>query len=431
MFTDHVRILVAAGAGGDGSSSFRREAHVPRGGPDGGDGGSGGSIVLIADAGMTTLGDLRHHPHHRAKAGGAGGGRKAHGRNAADVILPVPPGTVVRIAPGEGRESPGEVLGELLAPGERLVIARGGRGGRGNIHFVSSTHQAPRHAEKGEPGESRWVELELKLIADIGLVGAPNAGKSSLLAALTAATPEVGDYPFTTTSPNLGVVELDDERRAVIADLPGLIEGANEGRGLGHAFLRHAERTRVLVAVVDGAAPDPIGEWQAVEAELRGHDSALMLRPMPMVVTKQDLPEVHAAWPSIRRSLRATGAKPIPVSALASTGLQDLRTALSEALDEADRRAATEPASGVVKVHRFDPLDAGWQVIAESDGLRVRGRRIETSAARTDFANDESRDRFQRTLERLGIDAELRRLGARSGTMVRIGSVELEWGDED
>lgn len=431
MFADQARIFVAGGAGGDGSTSFRREAHVPRGGPDGGDGGSGGSVVLIVDAGMTTLGDLRHRPHHRARAGGAGAGRKAHGKNAADVLLPVPPGTVARLAPtGEGAAA-GEALGELLAPGERLVIARGGRGGRGNVHFVSSTHQAPKHAQKGEPAESRWVELELKLIADIGLVGAPNAGKSSLLAALTAATPEVGDYPFTTTSPNLGVIELDDERRAVIADLPGLIEGASEGRGLGHAFLRHAERTRVLVAVVDGAAPDPVGEWQAVEAELREHDPSLTQRPMPMVVTKQDLAEVHAGWASIRRALRATGAQPIAVSAHAGTGLRELRTALAEALDEAQRRSASEPVPGAARLHRFDPLDAGWQVIAEADGLRVRGRRIETTAARTDFANDESRDRFQRTLERMGIDAELRRLGARSGTMVRIGSVELEWGDED
>jgi GTP-binding protein len=432
MFADQVRILVAGGAGGDGSTSFRREAHVPRGGPDGGDGGSGGSVVLVVDAGMTTLGDLRHHPHHRARAGGAGAGRKAHGKNAADVLLPVPPGTVARLAPtGEEADPDAALLGELLAPGERLVVARGGRGGRGNVHFVSSTHQAPKHAQKGEPGESRWIELELKLIADIGLIGAPNAGKSSLLAALTAATPEVGDYPFTTIRPNLGVIELDDERRPVIADLPGLIEGASGGRGLGHAFLRHAERTRVLVAVVDGAAADPLGDWQAVEAELREHDPSLLLRPMPMVVTKQDLPDVHAGWPSIRRALKATGAQPIAVSARAGTGLRELRTALAEALDEAERRSAAEPQPGAVRLHRFDPLDAGWQVIAEADGLRVRGRRIETSAARTDFANDESRDRFQRTLERLGIDAELRRLGARSGTMVRIGSVELEWGDED
>jgi GTP-binding protein len=432
MFADQARIFVAGGAGGDGSASFRREAHVPRGGPDGGDGGSGGSVVLVVDAGMTTLGDLRHHPHHRARPGGPGAGRKAHGKNAADVLLPVPPGTVARLAPTPDVPEPeGTLLGELLAPRERLVVARGGRGGRGNVHFVSATHQAPKHAQKGEPGESRWIELELKLIAEIGLVGAPNAGKSTLLAALTAATPEVGDYPFTTTQPNLGVMEFDDERRAVIADLPGLIEGASEGRGLGHAFLRHAERTRVLVGVVDGAAADPIGEWQAVAAELREHDPSLLLRPMPLVVTKQDLPDVHAAWPSIRRALRTSGARPIAVSAHAGTGLRELRTALAEALDEALRRAAAAPVSGAVRVHRFDPLDAGWQVVAEADGLRVRGRRIETTAARTNFENDESRDRFQRTLERLGIDAELRRLGAQSGTMVRIGSVELEWGDED
>ncbi|MGZ6298877.1 MAG: GTPase ObgE [Candidatus Limnocylindria bacterium] len=432
MFADHVRVFVAGGAGGDGSTSFRREAHVPRGGPDGGDGGSGGSVVLVVDAGMTTLGDLRHHPHQRAKAGGAGAGRKAHGKNAADVLLPVPPGTVARLASTPDAPDPDSaLLGELLAPGERLVVARGGRGGRGNVHFVSSTHQAPKHAQKGEPGESRWIELELKVIADIGLVGAPNAGKSTLLAALTAAMSEVGDYPFTTTQPNLGVIELDDERRAVIADLPGLIEGASEGRGLGHAFLRHAERTRVLVAVVDGAAANPLAEWQAVEAELREHDASLMLRPMPMVVTKQDLPEVHAAWPAIRRAARATGAQPIAVSAHSGAGLRELRAALATALEEAERRSAAEPLPGAVRLHRFDPLDAGWQVIAEADGLRVRGRRIETTAARTDFSNEESRDRFQRTLERMGIDAELRRLGARSGTMVRIGSVELEWGDDE
>jgi GTP-binding protein len=433
MVADQVRIFVAGGAGGDGSTSFRREAHVPRGGPDGGDGGSGGDVVLMVDVGMNTLGDLHQHRHHRAKPGGHGAGRKAHGRNAPDVVLRVPPGTVVRLAPagdfdaGLDEATP---LGELMSPGERLVVGRGGRGGRGNVHFVSSTHQVPRHAQKGEPGESRWIELELKLIADIGLVGAPNAGKSTLLAALTSATPEVGDYAFTTLSPNLGVIELDDERRAVIADLPGLIEGANEGRGLGHAFLRHAERTRVLVAVVNGASADPSAEWRAVANELREHDPALLLRPMPMVVTKQDLPEVHARWRALRNALRADGAQPIPVSARAGTGLRELRAALDAALTEAEQRAAAEPSHGAVRLHRFDPLDAGWQVVAESDGLRVRGRRIETSASRTDFANEESRDRFQRTLERLGIDAELRRQGATSGTMVRIGAIELEWGDE-
>ena len=435
MFADQVRIFVAGGPGGDGSVSFRREAHVPRGGPDGGDGGSGGDVILVADAGLTTLWELRHHRHHRAKAGGRGAGRRAHGRNAPDVVLPVPPGTVVRLASDDAAADDvwtGDAfLGEVMAPGERLVVARGGRGGRGNVHFVSATHQVPRHAQKGEPGESRWIALELKLIAEIGLVGAPNAGKSTLLAALTAATPEVGAHPFTTIRPNLGVIELDDERRPVIADLPGLIEGASEGRGLGHAFLRHAERTRVLVAVVDGAADEPLLDWRAVATELEAHDPALAHRPMPLVVTKQDLPEVHGRWPALRRAFKAEGHAPIPVSAHAGTGLRELRAAIGEALREADSRAAAGAAAEPMRLHRFDPLDAGWQVIAEGDGLRVRGRRIEMSAARTDFTNEESRDRFQRTLERLGIDEELRRQGARSGTMVRIGSIELEWGDED
>ncbi|HET6746212.1 MAG TPA: GTPase ObgE, partial [Candidatus Limnocylindria bacterium] len=262
MFADNARIFVAAGAGGDGSSSFRREAHVPRGGPDGGDGGKGGDIVLVVEAGMTTLGDFHRRRHVRAQPGGRGSRRRSHGRNGVDVVLPVPPGTVVRLSgEGEGRVATGDILGELLAPGDRLVVARGGRGGRGNVHFASPTHRAPTHAEKGQPGDERWIELELKLIADIGLVGAPNAGKSTLLAALTEARPKVGAFPFTTTSPNLGVMALDEERSVVMADVPGLIEGAHEGHGLGHAFLRHVERTRVLVAVVDGAAGDPVDEW--------------------------------------------------------------------------------------------------------------------------------------------------------------------------
>jgi len=430
MFADHVRIFVAAGDGGDGSRSFRREAHVPRGGPDGGDGGDGGDVALVVESGMTTLGDFRRRRHIRAKPGGRGAGRKAHGRNGSDVVIPVPPGTVVRDAAGSGNE-PGSWLGELLVPGDRMVVARGGRGGRGNVHFATPTHRAPTHFEKGQPGEERWIELELKLIADIGLVGAPNAGKSTLLAALTAARPEVASYPFTTISPNLGVIAFDDERSAVIADVPGLIEGAHEGHGLGHAFLRHVERTRVLVAVVDGAAADAAGEWQVVEEELRQHDPALLARPMPMVVTKHDLPDMRDRWPEVRRRLSDAGYRPLAVSAHDGTGLDELRRVLAEALVEAESRAAEPAAEDSVRVHRFDPLDAGWQVVAEPSGLRVRGRRIETAAARTDFENPESRDRFQRTLERLGIDAELRRMGAAPGTMVRIGRTELEWGDEE
>ncbi len=425
MFADHVRIFVAAGDGGDGSASFRREAHVPRGGPDGGDGGRGGDIVLLAAAGMTTLGDYRRARHFRAKPGGNGARRRSHGRNAATVELRVPPGTVVRTSPD------GEWLGELLEPGDRLVVARGGRGGRGNVHFASSTHQAPKHAEKGDPGEERWIDLELKLIADIGLVGQPNAGKSTLLAALTAATPRIGNYPFTTTSPNLGVVELPSERMAVIADVPGLIEGAHEGQGLGHEFLRHVERTRVLVGVVDGAAADPIAEWQVVADELRLHDATLLDRPMPIVVTKLDVPAVAERWPDLRAGLRQDGQAPIGVSSHDGMGLDELRLALAEALAEADEREREEVERGELLVHRFDPLEEGWEVVAEADGLRVRGRRVEEAANRTNFDNEESRERFQRLLERLGIEPELRRMGAGDGMTVRIGRAELEWGEDE
>jgi GTP-binding protein len=430
MFADHARIHVAAGDGGDGSASFRREAHVPRGGPDGGDGGKGGDVVLVAEAGMTTLGDFHRRRHVRAGAGGRGSRRRSHGRNGADITLPVPPGTLVRLAPSDDRPAArAETLGELLAPGDRLVVARGGRGGRGNVHFVSPTHRAPTHFEKGQPGEQRWIELELKLIADVGLVGAPNAGKSTLLAALTAARPKVGAFPFTTTSPNLGVMALDEEQTAVIADVPGLIEGAHQGQGLGHAFLRHVERTRVLVAVVDGAAPDPAATWRAVEEELRLHDATLLARPMPMVVTKQDIASARRRWPAVRAELQAAGRDPIAVSAHDGTGLEELRGLLATVMASATEAAVSlEPP---MRVHRFDPLDTGWQVVAEEGGLRVRGRRIESAASRIDFSNEESRDRFQRTLERMGIDAELRRQGAAPGSMVRIGKVELEWGDDE
>ena len=416
--------MVRGGAGGDGASTFRREAHVPRGGPDGGDGGDGGDVVLVVEPGMTTLGDFRRARHFRATDGGRGMGRRAHGRNGGDRVIRVPPGTVVRSSPD------GEWIGELVEADARLVVARGGRGGRGNVHFATPTHRAPKHAEKGTPGEERWIELELKLIADIGLVGAPNAGKSTLLAALTEARPEVGAYPFTTVTPNLGVIALDEDRTAVIADVPGLIEGAHEGRGLGHHFLRHVERTRVLVGVVDGAANEPVPEWRAVADELRLHDPALSERPMPIVVTKLDLPEVRERWPSVRDELVSDGVvAPIGVSAHDGTGLDDLRGALATALDEADARDVA-PAPEEIRLHRFDPLAEGWQVVAEGGGLRVRGRRIETAAARTDFENEESRDRFWRMLERQGIDLELRRRGAEPGTTVRIGEVELEWGDE-
>ena len=377
---------------------------------------------------MTTLADYRRARHFRAEPGGPGGRRRSHGRNGDDLVLRVPAGTMVRTQSGEA-------LGELLEPDERLVVARGGRGGRGNVHFVSPTHRAPRHYEKGDPGEERWIELELKTIADIGLVGAPNAGKSTLLAALTEAAPRIGSYPFTTTTPNLGVFVTGDDseeepRTALIADVPGLIAGAHAGHGLGHAFLRHVERTRALLGVVNGSADDPVAEWHAVLEELRLHDPALLERPMRLVVTKLDLPEVRERFPAIRRDLSAD-LPAIGVSAHDGTGLGERGRALGEALHEAERDEAQRGARpGEVHVIRFDPLEEGWQVVAEAGGVRVRGRRIEEAANRTDFENEESRERFERLLARLGIEAELRRIGVQAGAMVRIGRAELEWGEE-
>jgi GTP-binding protein len=309
------------------------------------------------------------------------------------------------------------------------MVARGGRGGLGNTHFKSPTHQAPRHAQKGEPGEERWLRLELRLIADIGLVGLPNAGKSTLLAAVTAAQPKIADYPFTTLEPNLGVMDLgdDDERRPTIADVPGLIEGASGGAGLGHAFLRHVERTRVLVHVVDGSARDPEWDHEVIREELRAHDPSLLGKPMLIAFNKLDLPAAQEAWPRFASARRAEGLDVAAIAAATGEGLDAFRARITELLpSEAELAEPPEPA-GVV-VHRIDSMGDRFVVERDADGaFRVRGKRIERIAAQTNFDVDESAERFQRDLERLGIDAELRRAGVAEGDLVRIGGAELEW----
>jgi GTP-binding protein len=429
MFLDQVTLSVTAGSGGDGAATFRREAHVPRGGPDGGDGGRGGSIHLVVDAGETTLHEYRVRHHFKAASGGRGERSRRHGRSGADLELRVPPGTVVFDA------STGELLADLVVPGQRTIVARGGRGGLGNVHFATATHQAPRHAQKGEPGEERRLRLELRLIADVGLVGMPNAGKSTLLAALTAATPRVADYPFTTLEPNLGVLDLsvddpDDERRPTLADLPGLIEGASAGAGLGHAFLRHVERTRVLVHVVDLAAPNPERDYAVIREELEARDPALLEKTTLVVANKMDLPAARQALPAFRRARAREGLEVAAVSARDGTGLSDLRAALARLLPGAEELAQPGEPAGIV-VHRFDSTATGFAVGRDSDGAyRVRGRRLERLVAQTDFTNDESAQRFQRELERMGVERELRRAGIAVGDTVRIGRYELEWGAE-
>ncbi len=431
MFLDSVKIWVRAGDGGDGAATFRREAHVPRGGPDGGDGGRGGSIHLRADPGETTLRDFQHRHHFRASPGGRGERARRHGKAGGDLVLAVPPGTAIL------DDASGELIADLVASDQQVIVARGGRGGLGNTHFATPTHQAPRHAQKGEPGEERWLRLELRLIADVGLVGLPNAGKSTLLAALTAARPKIGDYPFTTLEPNLGVLELSAEdgvtgepRRPTVADVPGLIEGASSGAGLGHAFLRHVERTRVLVHVVDGSARDPEWDFDVLREELRAHDPALLEKPTLVAFNKLDLPGAAAAWPAFRATRLRAGLRVVAISARAGTGLDELRAELAALLPSAEELARPPEPAGVV-VHRLDAAPGTATLSRDPDGaFRVAGQRVERLAAQTNFDVEESADRFQRELERLGVDAQLRAAGVRGGDTVRIGRVELEWAPE-
>jgi GTP-binding protein len=332
MFVDRVTIEVEAGTGGSGAEAFRREKGVPRGGPSGGDGGRGGDVILTADGQLSTLLDVSYRRLYRAERGQHGGGSNKTGRAGESRVVPVPRGTVVRDADS------GEVLGELLEDGERLVVAHGGRGGRGNARFTSPTRQAPRMWEPGEEGESRTLELELKLLADVGLVGEPNAGKSTFLAAVSAARPKVAAYPFTTLSPNLGVVKLPDFRSFVLADVPGIIEGAHEGKGLGIRFLRHVERTNTLALMVPVDASDPQGEYDLLREELRGHAASLAALPHCLVLTKADLLGPDASPPTVEAP-EAWGR--FVISSVARTGLDPLL----EALWERSRRPDEEEAA--------------------------------------------------------------------------------------
>jgi GTPase len=428
MFLDEVTITVRAGDGGDGAATFRREAHVPRGGPDGGDGGRGGSVHLRVDPGDTMLRDYRFRHHFRAQSGGRGQGSKRHGKAGADLELAVPPGTVVRDA------ASGELIADLVAHGQRVMVARGGRGGLGNVHFATATHRTPRHAQKGEPGQERRLRLELRLIADVGLIGLPNAGKSTLLGALTAATPDVAAYPFTTLQPNLGVLDFSgfdpaDERRVTIADMPGLIEGASAGAGLGHAFLRHVARTRLLVHVVDLATADPERDYQLIREELAAHDLALLDKLTLVVANKLDLPAATVNLAPFSKHRKRDGLELVGVSAREGEGLDKLTAALARLLPDAATLGQPAEPAGVV-VHRVESAQAGFSVVREDVAFRVRGRQIERIAAQTDFDNEESAERFQRDLARLGVERELQRAGVGAGDSVRIGSVELEWQDE-
>lgn len=417
MFLDEVTISVASGKGGDGIVHFRREKYVPRGGPDGGDGGRGGDFVLVCSASQSTLSHFRHKRRFVAEHGRAGGPSNRSGGAGRDELIAVPAGTIVHDDQEHRR------LGELIGPGDRLVICRGGRGGRGNARYASSRNQAPRMAEKGEPGEQRRLRLELRLIADVGIVGVPNAGKSTLLAAVTNARPKIAEYPFTTLEPQLGVADLDDEVSLVLADIPGLVEGAHQGAGLGTSFLKHISRTRALIHLIDGSAPDPLADYSQVNAELALFEQHLGLKPQVVAVNKTDLPDVSAKWPELEAEFHRRGVRPRPISALARQGLREL---LLEAHQLA-QQVVVEPEE---QLPRYSPEPDGTQVKisrAADGSWKIEGRAIERAAEMTYWEYEEAVRRFQRILTRLGVTASLREAGVRHGDTVRIGDHELEW----
>ncbi|MFL5704876.1 MAG: GTPase ObgE [Ktedonobacteraceae bacterium] len=434
MFYDHTKIYVKAGDGGNGSSHFRREKFAPLGGPDGGDGGRGGSVYFEATTNLNTLIDYRYRHHFKAGSGGAGIRQKMHGAKGEDIVLAVPCGTIVRDA------DTNELLADLVDDKQRVMIARGGRGGLGNTHFATATHQAPREAQKGEPGEERWITLELRLIADVGLVGYPNAGKSTLLSVVTAAQPKIADYPFTTLSPNLGVVAVGqpgsgDEFGFVLADIPGLIEGAAHGVGLGHEFLRHVRRTRLLIHILDGASfeRDPWQDFQAINQELREYDEQLAQRPQIVVLNKMDLPEAQERWPTLKKQAQAAGYPVFAISAAAHEGTDELMRFAANRLEqirqEEAERAATQVNSDMVgPVLRPVPEDA-FTVSKEQGVYVVRGKRVERMVSMTDLENEEGMDRLQVTMSKMGVTKALEEAGVQVGDLVRFGKVELYWGE--
>jgi GTP-binding protein len=417
-FVDQVTLHVAAGRGGHGVASVHREKFKPLGGPDGGNGGPGGSVILRVDPDVTTLVDYHHSPKRRAENGGQGAGAHRNGAHGADLVLPVPDGTVVR------DRRTGEVLADLVGPGTELVVAQGGRGGLGNAALASTKRKAPGFALLGEPGDEREIQLELKVVADIGLVGFPSAGKSSLIAAISRARPKIADYPFTTLVPNLGVVRAGDVTFTV-ADVPGLIEGASEGRGLGHEFLRHVERCAALVHVVDTATMEPgrnpLDDLEIIERELTNH-GGLDDRPRLVALNKIDVPDGRDLSDIVLDDLRERGLRVFPVSAASGEGLRELTFAMAELV--AGARAATEVVEATRIVLRPPSADGGddFTVLRTDDGgWRVRGSKPERWVRQTDFSNDEAVGFLADRLDRLGVEAVLLRLGAEEGDAVLIG----------
>jgi GTPase len=418
MFFDEAKIYVKGGNGGDGSVAFRREKFVPFGGPSGGNGGRGGDVYLVVDPNLNTLIHFKKRSHFKAEPGGRGSGKNQQGKSGEDLLVPVPAGTVVQEVDTD------RVLADLVDEGQRVLVAKGGRGGRGNAAFASPTNQAPRLAEHGEPGEERWLRLEIKLIADVGVIGMPNAGKSTLLSVVSAARPKIADYPFTTLQPNLGVVQIEGYESFVMADVPGLIEGASEGTGLGHQFLRHVERTRLLLHLLDGASEDPLEDWKTINEELALFSAGLAAKPQIVVLNKMDLPDAQAWWPLVHEAMKERGVEAHAISAVTGLGVETLMRRTYELLQ---LMPSAEPVPEHPAVFRPAETEEAFVIEQEDDAWRVRGVRVERIAAMTPFVLPEAAARFQRQLRAMGIEAALEEAGVQPGDLVRIGDKELEW----
>lgn len=433
MFLDQVTIDVKAGKGGDGMVAFRREKYVPDGGPAGGDGGHGGDVILVVNEGLRTLMDFRFNRHFKATPGENGMSKGMHGRGAEDTYVKVPPGTTVRDA------ETGALLGDLVTEGQTLVVARGGRGGRGNTRFASPRNPAPELAENGEPGQERKIELELKVLADVGLVGFPSVGKSTLLSVISSARPKIGAYHFTTLVPNLGVVTTTDGRSFAVADLPGLIEGASQGVGLGTQFLRHIERTRVILHVIDMSGMegrDPYEDYLAINKELESHNLRLLERPQIIVANKMDMPESEENLKAFKEKLQAQKTDefaadiPIfPISAVSKKGLQALLNATADLLETTPEFPLYDEEIEEDVVHYgYQSDEPEFDITREPDATWVlSGDKIEKLFQMTNFAHDETVMRFARQLRGLGVDEALRARGAKDGDIVRIGNFEFEF----
>lgn len=421
MFIDRARIFVQSGKGGDGMSSFRHEKFVPKGGPNGGDGGQGGNVVLVADRNVNTLVDFRFRRLFKAKPGGKGEGSNKYGRNAEDLLITVPLGTIVK------DEETGQVMADLSRDGQRAIVAKGGRGGRGNWHFRTSANRTPTFAERGEPGEERWLRLELKVLADVGLLGYPSVGKSSILRKVSAAQPEVAAYHFTTLNPILGVVNLPDHRSFVMADIPGLIDGASEGVGLGHDFLRHIERTKILIHVVDVSGiegRDPIEDYEKINAELAKYSEKLARKRQVVAANKIDLLGDSDNLERLMDYMTAHGVEVYPICAMTGEGMDKLLERVWMMLEE----YVEEPDETTEEVVYKAQNKPDFEVKRDDDGAFViTGARIENLVAMTNFDDDQSLRRFQRIWRYMELDKLLQEHGIQDGNTVRIYSMEFEY----